>query len=258
MFKQRQIFIDFDDTLIDDNYKFEVTACDCVKVIVQAFETQSPPIDEIINQFQRVDDERLKSVPAEERFNPSRLTGSWHECYDYLCEKYGITRKRSTHMLLEGYAMQNFDPPYYVIPNVINILNELVKFGRYDLRLITVGSEEVQRRKLAVTELEKYFASLHITPNGDKMPILEKAAKEFGQPNVWMVGNSIRSDVNPALQAGVNAIYIPRGSWHMWRAEPLNKKFTEINQLFSFPILLNAGNRHQIEPAGCNPIFYSR
>lgn len=235
MFERLQVFFDFDDTLIDDNHKFEITACDCTKVIVQAFETQSPPIDEIIEEFRRVDDERLKSVPTEERFSPSRLIGSWHQCYDYLCGKYGVAAKRPTHILLEGYAMQNFEPPYYVIPGVINTLNELVRFGKYDLRLITVGSEEVQHRKIAVTELEKYFASLHFIPDGDKIPVLEKAAKEFGQHNVWMVGNSISSDVNPALQVGINVVYIPRGSWHMWKAEPFSKKFTEIKSIVQVP-----------------------
>src|SRR6266566_2058249 len=33
----------------------------------------------------------------------------------------------------------------------------------------------------------------------------------------WMVGNSPRSDINPALQAGLNAVFIPHE--HTWRLE---------------------------------------
>ncbi len=33
----------------------------------------------------------------------------------------------------------------------------------------------------------------------------------------WMVGNSPRSDINPALAAGLNAVYIPHP--HTWRLE---------------------------------------
>jgi ribonucleotide monophosphatase NagD (HAD superfamily) len=31
--------------------------------------------------------------------------------------------------------------------------------------------------------------------------------------DAWAVGNSVRSDINPALQAGLRAVLIPRGAW---------------------------------------------
>src|SRR5258705_320322 len=32
----------------------------------------------------------------------------------------------------------------------------------------------------------------------------------------WMIGNSPRSDINPALRVGLNAVYIPhQHTWHM-------------------------------------------
>ncbi|TMD25271.1 MAG: hydrolase, partial [Chloroflexi bacterium] len=35
--------------------------------------------------------------------------------------------------------------------------------------------------------------------------------------HTWMVGNSPRSDINPSLAAGLNAVYIPHP--HTWRLE---------------------------------------
>jgi putative hydrolase of the HAD superfamily len=36
----------------------------------------------------------------------------------------------------------------------------------------------------------------------------------------WMIGNSPRSDINPALAAGLNAIYIPHpDTWHLEHEE---------------------------------------
>ena len=35
--------------------------------------------------------------------------------------------------------------------------------------------------------------------------------------HTWIVGNSPRSDINPALAAGLNAVYIPHP--HTWRLE---------------------------------------
>lgn len=234
-FQKKQIFFDFDDTLIDDNYKFEMTSCDCVKVIIQAFETRSPAIDTIINRFKSIDTERVKTVPPDQRFTPSRLSGSWHETYSVLCEEHKIEPKRSAYLLLEGYVIQNFEPPYYVIPHTVDALNELAKTGKYELRVLTSGDRTIQEKKLNVTDLEKYFASTHVLPNGEKAKVLEEAAKEFGPSNVWMVGNSIASDVNAALKVGVNAIHIPRGSWHLFNAEPLNHRFVTVDNIIEVP-----------------------
>jgi putative hydrolase of the HAD superfamily len=36
----------------------------------------------------------------------------------------------------------------------------------------------------------------------------------------WMVGNSPRSDINPALQIGLNAVFVPHSNtWHLEHAE---------------------------------------
>jgi len=36
----------------------------------------------------------------------------------------------------------------------------------------------------------------------------------------WMVGNSPRSDINPALQAGLNAVFIPHSAtWELEKSE---------------------------------------
>lgn len=237
-FQKKQIFFDFDDTLIDDGYKFELTSCDCAKAIVLGFETESPPIDEIIQEFRRIDLERLKSVPPEERFLPSRFITSWHLAYDFLCEKYGKSNKRSTHMMLEGLLMQNWEPPYFVIPGAVDTLMDLLHTGKYDLRMLSAGDPVIQERKVNATDLAKHFASLHFFPDGDKHSPLVEAAKEFGAGNVWMIGNSMSTDINPALRAGVNAVYIPRGSWILWKDRPFNNRYLQLKSIADVPRVL--------------------
>jgi putative hydrolase of the HAD superfamily len=235
MFEKKQVFIDLDDTLIDDNYKFEMTSCDCAKVIMQAFETRAPAIDAIIEKFRTIDNARLSSIAPDDRFRPARTLGSWHQTYDDLCAEHGRSPKRSTHMLLEGYVLQNFEPPYYVIPDVFDVLNELSRFGKYELRLLSAGDPVIQDNKIEGTGLKKYFASMHFLTDGEKGSALERAAGEFGAKNMWMIGNSIGSDINPALKLGVNAIYIPRGSWHAWHAEPFNTSYVELGSIRMVP-----------------------
>ncbi len=234
-YQKKQIFFDLDDTLIDDSYKFEITSCDATKAIILGFETDSPSIDEIVQEFRRIDTERVKTLPPEERFLPTRFTTSWHLTYDFLCDKYKKPNKRATHMMLEGLALQNFEPPYFIIPSAVDVLIDLLHVGKCELRILSAGDPQIQERKVDMTDLTKHFASRHFFPDGNKYPSLEEAAKEFGPKNVWMIGNSLNSDINPALRAGVNAIYIPRGSWTVLHAEPLNDKYVELKNISEVP-----------------------
>jgi putative hydrolase of the HAD superfamily len=45
-------------------------------------------------------------------------------------------------------------------------------------------------------------------------------AKGFHPPKTWMIGNSPKSDVNPALAAGYNAVFLPHPrTWILEREE---------------------------------------
>ena len=43
------------------------------------------------------------------------------------------------------------------------------------------------------------------------------AAEAMDPARTWMIGNSPKSDINPALEAGLNAVFIPHA--HTWVLE---------------------------------------
>jgi putative hydrolase of the HAD superfamily len=46
------------------------------------------------------------------------------------------------------------------------------------------------------------------------------AEREIETARCWMIGNSPKSDINPALEAGLNAVYIPHPrTWHLEHCE---------------------------------------
>jgi putative hydrolase of the HAD superfamily len=46
---------------------------------------------------------------------------------------------------------------------------------------------------------------------------------------VWMIGNSVRSDLNPALAAGANAILVGSGAdWVHEQAEPVSNDYVRV------------------------------
>ena len=232
---KKQIFFDLDDTLIDDNYKFEILYCDCLRAIVLAFETRSPQLDEILQHARQIDDEHVESFAPDQRFLPARHIQTWIRCYRELCEKYQRTPKPHVEKLLESLITQGYEPPYYVIPDAIDTLNQLLHYGRYDLHIISAGGPDIQQRKLDTTNLSKYFGSVHNIPDGNKRGVLHQAVEQFGPQNICMVGNSIHSDVNPSLKLGLKTVYIPRGSWHYFKVEPINNNFTTLDTIAKLP-----------------------
>jgi putative hydrolase of the HAD superfamily len=88
---------------------------------------------------------------------------------------------------------------------------------RHDLILLTKGDEEEQRLKVERSGIEGYFREVIIVPEKDVAVYRHVAtALALDPTQTWMVGNSPRSDINPALAAGMNAVYIPHPhTWHL-------------------------------------------
>jgi putative hydrolase of the HAD superfamily len=60
--------------------------------------------------------------------------------------------------------------------------------------------------------LKSYFDAIEVVPEKDEAIYRRIAAKyELVPDTTWMVGNSPKSDINPALAAGLNAVFVPHG-----------------------------------------------
>src|SRR5438876_5193969 len=106
--------------------------------------------------------------------------------------------------------------PVTLMPDVAKTVDYLA--GRHDLMLVTKGHPEEQRLKIERSGLESRFAATAVV--SEKAVDTYRAIVEQRQldpARTWMIGNSPRSDINPALQAGLNAVFIPHE--HTWRLE---------------------------------------
>lgn len=87
----------------------------------------------------------------------------------------------------------------------------------HTLFLFTKGEEQEQQLKISRSPLANEFAA-HIICDDKKPETYREIVESLGlEPaDTWMIGNSLRSDIQPALAAGINAIYIPNPhTWHM-------------------------------------------
>jgi putative hydrolase of the HAD superfamily len=107
-------------------------------------------------------------------------------------------------------------PPIVLFPQVGKTLAVLQAKNR--LILVTKGDRLLQERKLELSGLGAFFERVYVLVEKDASRYRELVQNEGLDPTLtWMIGNSPKSDINPAIEAGLHAIYIPYD--HTWSAE---------------------------------------
>ena len=132
--------------------------------------------------------------------------------------------------------------PVECLPHARDALEALS--GKYFLVLITKGDLFDQERKLAQSGLGDYFDAVEIVSDKTATTYRRIFAKYGeGPERAMMVGNSLKSDVLPALEAGAWGIYVPHGlTWALERAEAPQgaARFRAIPDLSPLPALVHA------------------
>jgi putative hydrolase of the HAD superfamily len=133
-----------------------------------------------------------------------------------------------------------FDAHVDLLPDVASTIAALAE--RCALTLVTKGEERFQLEKLAGSRLAPYFTHARVLRHKETSAYARLVADlQLDLALTWMVGNSPRSDINPALLAGLGAVYIPHDdTWHQ-ELEPLLtsprlvtlKRFAELRGLFA-------------------------
>jgi putative hydrolase of the HAD superfamily len=89
---------------------------------------------------------------------------------------------------------------------------------------VTKGDHEEQTNKLARSGLRDYFSAVEVL--AEKNPAAYRTLIESHslEPRfTWMIGNSPKSDVNPSLIVGLNAVFIPHDFTWVLEHEVVNQ-----------------------------------
>src|SRR5579864_6027257 len=127
--------------------------------------------------------------------------------------------------------------PVETLPGVDRALAELS--ADYRLVLITKGDLLHQEQKLAASGLGDLFAAVEIVSEKDARTYETVFARHgTGANEAAMCGNSLRSDIRPALEAGAWAAHVPYPlTWAHEMAEPPvgHPRFAELASIGAFP-----------------------
>jgi putative hydrolase of the HAD superfamily len=125
------------------------------------------------------------------------------------------------HTQITGFAHTIYDHPIEFLPDVPQTLQYLS--SRHRLILVTKGALEEQSGKIERSGVKKYFEATEIV--AEKNPAAYHALVEkhsLARDSTWMIGNSPRSDINPALAAGLHAVFVPHGDTWILEHEEVN------------------------------------
>jgi len=150
-----------------------------------------------------------------------------------------ISKSMIEDILAAGRAL--LAHPVDLFDDVADTLDALAHRGR--LVLVTKGDLLHQESKLAASGLGDLFSGIEIV--SDKTE--DTFRRVFGQYDVApheaiMAGDSLRSDIRPALEAGAWAAYIPQeGAWvHEIADTPADHpRFRQIDRLAELPALID-------------------
>jgi putative hydrolase of the HAD superfamily len=124
------------------------------------------------------------------------------------------------HQTIQGFANAIAGHPLETLPEVPETLRYLSQ--RHRLILMTKGEKNEQSGKVERSGLKLYFSAVEIVAEKN-VPTYQSVITKYSLPSdsTWMVGNSPRSDINPALAAGINAVFIPHGDTWILEHEEL-------------------------------------
>lgn len=130
--------------------------------------------------------------------------------------------------------------PIELLPHAAEVVAELST--RHRLVLITKGDLLDQERKLAQSGLGELFHAVEIVSDKTRVTYERAFARHGDGPaRAMMVGNSMKSDVRPALDAGAWGVFVPHDlSWALEHAEPPkgHARFHELPDLGGLPALV--------------------
>jgi len=225
--------IDADDTLWENNIYYD----QCIAALAELMADQGFGREEAMRTVDTVERERVPLVG----YAPEEFARSMVIAYQRLCEAHGRPVEDRVADTVWEIGQGVVEYPIVLLGGVAETLARLS--GHCRLLLLTKGDRQVQESKLARSGLSHLFDGVHVVAEKNA-EVVRRLVTRYGlQPEqTWMVGNSPRSDINPALEAGIGAIYVPHPSTWQFEQEEIAdpqrvtvlRHFGELDALLGF------------------------
>ncbi|HEY9287382.1 MAG TPA: HAD family hydrolase [Candidatus Dormibacteraeota bacterium] len=205
---RQTLIIDGDDTLWENNIYFEQSIEDFIDFLNHSSLTRAQ-VREALDEIERLN-------ASEYGYGSVAFGRNLRAAYERLAERE-IDEAAIQYLLT--LARRILEQTLTLLPQVERTLDHLQT--RHRLLLFTKGETAEQRLKVERSGLVDRFTAVIVTREKDVTAYRDLLEQYDIDPDRgWMVGNSPRSDINPALAAGLGAVYIPHSrTWRLEQAE---------------------------------------
>ena len=202
------LLIDADDTLWENNIYFERAIANFISFL-NHHEYTPDQVREVLYDVER------ENILLH-GYGMHSFAGALVKCFEQLSVE---PLTPALHETIHGFAYAIAEHPMEILPGVAETLAELAQ--RHHLFLLTKGNITEQTGKVERSGLKQYFTAVEVVAEKNAHAYNDVVEK-YGliREQTWMIGNSPTSDINPALEAGLHAVFVPHhNTWMLERGE---------------------------------------
>ena len=190
------LLIDADDTLWENNIYFERAIAAFISFL-DHHDYSPAQVRQTLNEVER-------ETILTHGYGLTSFTRSLVDCFERLSPPPVTEEKRER---IRGFARAIAEQEIELLPGVAETLAELSTC--HHLILMTKGNRAEQADKLARSGLATYFTAVEIPAEKDPQAYRDVILRQnVTAQSAWMIGNSPKSDINPALAAGLHAVFL--------------------------------------------------
>jgi putative hydrolase of the HAD superfamily len=191
------LLIDADDTLWENNIYFERA----ISAFISYLDHRVHTPEEVREHLYTCE----RATIAAHGYGVASFRRSLIDCFEQLSTQ-PITPERHARIVAFTDAVASSE--IELLPDVAATLATLQQ--RHRLILVTKGNTVEQTDKLERSGLRTFFSAVEVLVEKNVTAYRDVVARHrCDAASTWMVGNSPKSDINPALSAGLNAVFIP-------------------------------------------------
>jgi len=237
----KTFIFDYDDTLAWNQHDYSYAQLEFIRwIIFEKLWPNAPDLQYIINLEVKIDNKNVETMG----FSMERFPTSFQQTYEAICKEKNINCDEDDLKKAYELGMLAFDEKRWKKLGLVEGAEETLDFlveKEDELILLTKGDLKIQEKKINATDCQKWFGKeIYIVPQKDA-GVINNVVGKRDKSKLWHVGNSARSDISPALEAGIKMIYIPCETWAYERE---HKEVQENPKLITFQKIIEIKNSY--------------
>jgi putative hydrolase of the HAD superfamily len=216
---RQTLLIDADDTLWENNIYFERAIARFISFL-NHHEFTPEQVREVLNDVER-------ECIVKHGYGLESFAHALVDTFERL-SPVPVTPEVDAQVRSIAQTIQNHPIEFLAeVPETLEYLS-----ARHRLILVTKGAMLEQTGKIERSGITKYFTRTEVVAEKDATVYAHLAERyECDRQSTWMIGNSPKSDINPALAAGLHAVFVPHGDTWILEHEELNSAPPDQNLL---------------------------